>query len=264
MTETYYENKYREYINFLVEEHEKLQKTNKWNKVFKALDMLSIHPDYELDDYRSSASNDNTLSLYARHTSTPRPSEKEFLFQEFTHTPFSLLHASSPVIQKYGLDTWDIFDDEEEKPKVEVNPHFPPNIDPFQVIYLENTPEAIWQALLLYMTHNFTGQRWHGGYSRRKLLFKNSDIPVKTSNQSEWNLRRNGVVPDFPDRIFIPKVILGYGRREINMIRFCVWSNWGGLSVVKVPFDYSYANRTISFGKFTYENLYKYDCGIRF
>ena len=226
------------------------------------LDRLHIHPDYVLDDYRSKGSNDNTLRLYARHVSTPRPTEEEFVLWEYRVDPFVLFHSSSPVLRSRGLNKFRIFDGDEVEDGL-VGAHFPPAIDPLQVIGLDDGPEAIWQALLLCMTRNFIGQRWHGNYARRSLLFRNDEVPVKVSKMREKELLNYGPVPVFPDRIFVPKVVSIYrGVERIDVVRFCWWSKWGGLYRVKVPFARN--GSTISFGDFKKENLYKYNCGIRF
>ena len=78
LTTKNYIQKYKEYISFLNENRARLLDADNWDILFQVLPLLKLSPGYTLDDFRSKASTNNILCLYARKTDTRRPSEKAF------------------------------------------------------------------------------------------------------------------------------------------------------------------------------------------
>ena len=189
--------KYKEYVKFL----EDLQKSTidenycvfeqnnqvviDWGKVFTCLDKLYINNGYVLDDYRSLSSDNNILSLYARVSNVNRPDEEDWVRWEYNHIPHaSFRHLTCGFIMDDNDERREFFRipythdnmTEEQKCILKERIEMPPKIDPLQVITLERTPDAIWQAFLPHITYMFTGYRWHGGYVHKELVFSKKDV----------------------------------------------------------------------------------------
>lgn len=268
--------KYKEYVNFL----DDLQKSTSddsycffeqnnqvvidWGKILTCLDKLYINKGYVLDDYRSLSSDNNILSLYARASNVNRPDEEDWVRWEYNHIP----HASFRYLTcGFTVDVNDerreffripSLDDltEEQKSMLNERIEMPPKIDPLQVITLERTPDAIWQAFLLHITYMFTGYRWHGGYVHKELVFSKNDVlAIKPE-----------ILPilTIDDKAFIPEIVFDEDNPEKGYIKCYWWSEWGGLYNVTANFLYSDITNRIKFKEILSSNIVKYQCNLMY
>ena len=159
---------YRKYRHLLKVNHAFFVDGDCWELLFVILDKLKLDEMYVLDDYRSKASNDNILNLYARYKNTPRPSERKFIEWEYYNDRVSLCHATEELDFEVRLTDDDYLGFDEPKDT-------PPMIKPHEIITLDFDALSIWQAYLLRTTDYFIGQRWHGNYHKMDIIFD----PVK-------------------------------------------------------------------------------------
>lgn len=162
-----YIDKYKEYISFLNENRERLLKDDNWDILFQALPLLKLSDGYTLDDYRSKASTNNILRLYARKADTHRPNEETLIRYDEENSIDGIMR------RKFKFDFIDnvtIAEDDEgdwgndEPEEIDEPLYLPEKTLPEEVVSLDFVPDAIWQAYLLKTTDYYIGQRWHGGY----------------------------------------------------------------------------------------------------
>lgn len=172
---------YRKYRHTLSVNHAFFVDGDCWDIILALFDKLKIDKGYVLDDYRSKASTDNILNLYARHENTPRPSERKFIEWEYYNERFSLLHAS----RKLGFEV-NIFKEDNYYPGFDEPKDMPPMIPPHEVITLDFDALSIWEAYLLRLTNYFIGQRWHGNYHKMEMIFDpKKDIRIFMMQEEE-------------------------------------------------------------------------------
>ena len=166
-----YIQKYKEYISFLNENRARLLDADNWDILFQVLPLLKLSPGYTLDDFRSKASTNNILCLYARKTDTRSPSEKAFKRYDEENSFSGVmprLFKKRDILNFIDRVTVAEDDDEIENNDVIEEIDEPLNLHerilPEEVVTLDFVSDAIWQAYLLKTTDYYIGQRWHGGY----------------------------------------------------------------------------------------------------
>lgn len=173
-----------------------------WELLLVILDKLKIDKRYVLDDYRSKASTDNILNLYARHRDTPRPSERKLIEWEYYNDSFSLLNVS----RKLGFEV-NIFKNDNYYPGFDEPKDMPPMIQPHEVITLDFDTFSVWQAYLLWQTDYFIGQRWHGNYHTMKMIFDPiKDIRIfmmKEEERMRYAQQLEKLHPDYEPHVII-------------------------------------------------------------
>lgn len=191
---------YRKYRHILKVNHAFFVDGDCWEIVFALFDKLKIDKEYELDDYRSKASTNNILKLYARHKNTPKPSERKFIEWEYCHSSVPLLHPSNPL----GIDV-DLIND--DKTGINESKDMPPMIQPHEVITLDFDALSIWQAYLLRITDYFIGQRWHGNYHKMEMIFEpKKDVRIffmRKEERMKYVQQLEALNPDYEPYIII-------------------------------------------------------------
>jgi hypothetical protein len=184
---------YRKYHHLLKVNHAFFVDGDCWELLFVILDKLKIDKGYELDDYRSKASTNNILNLYARHKDTPRPTERQLEEWEYCN-------PSGPIALAEMLIHGD-------KQGVNEPKGMPPMILPHEVITLDFDALSIWQAYLLKTTNYFIGQRWHGNYHKMNIIFDpRNDIRIfmmKEENRMKYAQQLEELFPDYEPHIII-------------------------------------------------------------
>ena len=162
-----YIHKYKEYISFLNENSARLLKEDNWDILFQVLPLLKLSDGYTLDDYRSKASTNNILRLYARKVDAHLPKEdtliwydEENSFSGVMRRKFKFDFIDKVTVAEDDDDDWG--NDEPEEIDEPLN--LPEKTLPEEVVSLDFVPDAIWQAYLLKTIDYYIGQRWHGGY----------------------------------------------------------------------------------------------------
>jgi hypothetical protein len=184
---------YRKYRHLLDVNRAFLIEGNCWEIVFALFDKLKIDKGYELDDYRSKASTNNILNLYARHKDTPRPTESQLEEWEYCN-PSGPLALAEILIHgdKQGVT----------EPK-----NMPPMILPHEVITLDFDDLSIWQAYLLRITDYLIGQRWHGNYHKMEMIFDpKKDIRIfmmREEEEMKYTQQLEALNPDYEPYIII-------------------------------------------------------------
>ena len=234
---SYEEKIYRKYINFLNEHEEEMEKTSKWDMVFKVLNKIYIHHHYKLDDYRGDIP-DSILKLFARHRSTPCYKEcEERMLDYFRTLP-------------------------RRKLKKDEIPFMPPFIPPYQLLAVEMTPKALWQAFLLHNTCHFTGMRQSGRFDKRNFVFNEKDVESEFTDETlDYEKIKN--------LISLPKFIKDdqlddWDEDEINYLEYCYWNDWEGLVKEKVKILYEHFNKVAKFETVSSQVLYEYNCRVLF
>jgi hypothetical protein len=193
---------YRKYRHLLNVNHAFFVDGDCWELLFVILDKLKLDEMYVLDDYRSKASNDNILNLYARYKNTPRPSERKFIEWEYYNDRLSLHYASHELGFKV-----DILKNDNYYPGFDEPKDMPPMIQPHEVITLEFDTLSVWQAYLLWQTDYFIGQRWHGNYHTMKMIFDpRKDIRIfmmKEENRMKYAQQLEELYPDYEPHVII-------------------------------------------------------------
>ncbi len=231
---------YRKYINFLNEHEEELEETGNWNKVFEVLNMISIHPDYVLDDYRKKNSTDNVLQLFARHKSSPSFRECE----NKKHHYFSVF-SLCPISKEEG-------------------PFFPPFISPYQMVILDKSRQSLWQAFLLQNTFHFAGMRGEASSEKQSVVFSENDVKLTNLRDDVLDYDKIKKILFSPPKISLDApLIRRYENDEIDYLEYCYWNDKKGLVKVKVEILYDFSTETVSFKTLSSKVLYKYNCGKR-
>lgn len=237
---SYEERSYRKYFTYVNRHKDKMFETGNWNRVFRMLDRIYIHQHYELDDYRLEKNTYSTLKLFARHRSTPTFRECEKKFVDYIKT-----EPRRPL----GKDE---------------TPFFPPYIPAYQVVVVDNTPRAIWQAFLLQNTFHFIIEIWHwkAYYEKRYFVFNVNDVRI-------WHGEEKPDFDKIKELISLPRFSTNeemdnFVDDEINYLEYCYWNEWEGLVKEKVKIIYDDFSKTVRFEKVSAQVLYEYDCKFRY
>lgn len=238
-----YEVMYKDYIDFIKCNNALLEK-KQWSAILESLKLLHLHPDYELKDYRSNYSTNNILQLYAIPKIVSAPTELNLAKWEKDNIPWANIHDW--VISRIELEGL-AFDEE-----INQSDLMPPFISPFTVLTLDNDEQAVWQALLLYLTDSFVGYRWHGAYNAKKIVFNIDDI-INDLETAELHLNLSSNLT--------PKVEI---KENGGTITYYFWSDFGGLYKAKQSYKYLSLYKQIQFDAADIENIYEYHCGIMY
>lgn len=119
----------------------------------------------------------------------------------------------------------------------------------YELVTLDYTPEAIWQAFLLQNTYHFIGMRWHGYYEERSFVFR--DVTLESG-----------------EKLPVTPVKFSFGVHDEDDIKdyleYCYWNEWVGLVRAKVEIKFDHNAHTVSFETVDEEVLYEYSCGYNF
>lgn len=126
----------------------------------------------------------------------------------------------------------------------------------FNHLEIEPTYLGAWQAYLMSTATHFLPTCWHGGYSKRVLVFHSNDILERKSGLF-W-LERPDNIPDLGE---LPPSVTFNGNKAI--VKACYWNSWSGLvrETVEIRF---LGNRAYFLDSPQKEILFKYDCKIRY
>lgn len=238
-----YEVMYEDYIDFIKCNNALLEK-KQWSAILESLKLLHLHPDYELNDYRSNYSTNNILQLYAIPKIVSAPTELNLAKWEKDNIPWS--NVGDWEISRIELES---LSSDEGTTRSDL---MPPFISPFSVLTLDNDEQSVWQALLLYLTDSFVGYRWHGAYKAKKIVFNIDDI-INALETAELHLNISSNLT--------PKVEL---KENGGTITYYFWSDFGGLYKAKQSYKYLSLYKQIQFDAADIENIYEYHCGIMY
>ena len=235
---SYEERSYRKYFLYVNKHKYKMSVAGNWNRVFRMLDRIYIHQHYELDDYRLEKNYDSPVKLFARHKSTPT-------FRECEKNMYASLNADPSCLFKND-DT----------------PFFPPYSPPYQVVVVDNTPRAIWQAFLLLNTFHFVVDICEWNYEKRYFVFNVNDVRI-------WHGEEKPDFDKIKELISLPRFSTNEEMDnlvddEINYLEYCYWNEWEGLVKEKVKIIYDDFSKTVHFEKVSAQVLYEYDCKFRY
>lgn len=121
-------------------------------------------------------------------------------------------------------------------------------------IEVDKSQFGVWEAYLFSKARHLLPTFWHGGYNRETVLFNIEDfkrIPSQKGRALDVILRGDNLKP---------KV---YFEGDTAFVECCYWSEWGGLFREKCRIEYN-GNKITSFERVGRDNIYMYDCGIRF
>ena len=126
----------------------------------------------------------------------------------------------------------------------------------FNHLKIELSEMGAWQAYLLAKATHFLPVYWHGGYSRRSLIFSKDDI----NKLPAYTIKRinNLVIPGNQD--VSPSITI---EGDTATVRCCYWNDWMGLVRETVKIDIL-DNKAYFLETPTTEVLYKFVCGIRY
>lgn len=207
-----YEVMYEDYIDFIKCNNALLEK-KQWSAILESLKLLHLHPNYELNDYRSNYSTNNILQLYAIPKIVSAPTELNLAKWEKDNIPWS--NVGDWEISRIELES---LSSDEGTTRSDL---MPPFISPFSVLTLDNDEQSVWQALLLYLTDSFVGYRWHGAYNAKKIVFNIDDI-INDLETAELHLNLSSNLT--------PKVEI---KENGGTITYYFWSDFGGLYKAK-------------------------------
>lgn len=125
----------------------------------------------------------------------------------------------------------------------------------FNHLIIEPTFMGAWQAYLMSIATHFLPTAWHGGYSRRKMVFS-SDEAYAIINKITYRKPEN--VPTLGD--LRPHVSFEGNKATVKS---CYWNQWSGLVQETVEIRFI-DNRAYFLDSVQHERLVKYDCGIRY
>lgn len=241
-----YEVMYEDYIDFIKCNNALLEK-KQWSAILESLKLLHLHPDYELNDYRSNYSTNNILQLYAIPKFLSAPTELNLAKWEKDNIPWS--NIGDWEISRIELES---LASDEGTTRSDL---MPPFISPFSVLTLDNDEQSVWQALLLYLTDSFVGYRWHGAYNAKKIVFNIDDIinDLETAELQELHLNLSSNLT--------PNVEI---KENGGTITYYFWSDFGGLYKAKQSYKYLSLYKQIQFDAADIENIYEYHCGIMY
>lgn len=238
-----YEVMYEDYIDFIKCNNALLEK-KQWSAILESLKLLHLHPDYELNDYRSNYSTNNILQLYAIPKIVSAPTELNLAKWEKDNIPWS--NVGDWEISRIELES---LSSDEGTTRSDL---MPPFISPFSVLTLDNDEQSVWQALLLYLTDSFVGYRWHGAYNAKKIVFNIDDI-INDLETAELHLNLSSNLT--------PKVEI---KENGGTITYYFWSDFWGLYKAKQSYKYLSLYKQIQFDAADIENIYEYHCGIMY
>ena len=126
----------------------------------------------------------------------------------------------------------------------------------FNHLIIEPTYMGAWQAYLMSISTYFLPTWWHGGYSRREMVFHGNDICSRKGRFLWFPKPEN--LPTYGE--LSPSVAF-VGNKAI--VKACFWSPWKGLvrETVEIRFI---GKRVLFLESPQHEVLFKYDCGTRY
>ena len=125
----------------------------------------------------------------------------------------------------------------------------------FNHLLIEPSPMGAWQAYLMLIATHFLPTAWHGGYSKRSMIFTNDEY-LKRINRVTY--KKPKVIRNFED--LSPSVTFD-GNNATVMCHY--WSPWRGLVKESVPMTFI-GGKAYFLDAEHRDVLVKYDCGIRF
>ncbi|MBR1513001.1 MAG: hypothetical protein IJ622_01770 [Bacteroidales bacterium] len=118
------------------------------------------------------------------------------------------------------------------------------------------TEMGVWQLYLLERLHTVLPLWWHGGYNRRKLILKESDIddiiPLKFHDLHELKEQEK----------LMPCVTIGSNddKGQLLVVSCSYWNDWEGL--VRQSVEYKLKNGRVVSENDSREVLYQFHCGL--
>ncbi len=180
------------------------------------------------------------------------------------------LKVRFPHFKSYGDKSWfycyegehDIYEEEYNKSVKDVDEFFinymyDETYNLFNHLIIDSTEMGAWQAYLMSIATHFLPTYWHGGYSRREMVFSDKDVEQK---KFLFFLCRNKIkeIPVFGD---LPPFVALDGNKAI--IKSCYWNMWSGL--VRETAEIRFLDKKAYFLEpARHEILFKYNCGIKF